>query len=241
MDVPFQGLDSESETEACPLLMDRHDSVNSGGGGGEHVINIPVSESTSSGVSNNLDSLRVEDRSSSNGRTTSLSIPSTSNGGGTGINTRNGSYVSRRGETRTRRRSPLNSGLWISIELALTMSQIVASIIVLSVSRNEHPRAPLFEWIVGYAIGCVATLPLLYWRYHHRNQTSEPDAVQSRNGSSRVNGGSFSVTRNSEAEDQRPAASQRSVQSTGALSARYELFEYLYLLTSFISNYVYHH
>ncbi|KAJ7515426.1 hypothetical protein O6H91_22G012800 [Diphasiastrum complanatum] len=66
------------------------------------------------------------------------------------------------------RASPLNSGLWISIELTITVSQIVASIIVLSLSRDEKPQAPLSVWVAGYAAGCLATLPLLYWRYKHR-------------------------------------------------------------------------
>ena len=76
------------------------------------------------------------------------------------------------------RTSPLNSGLWITIELTITISQIVASIIVLSLSRNEHPQAPLQVWVIGYAVGCLATLPLLYWRYSHRYVRSrEPNQL----------------------------------------------------------------
>ncbi|KAH7574194.1 hypothetical protein JRO89_XS03G0264100 [Xanthoceras sorbifolium] len=243
MDVPLAGLDSESESDTCPLLMERPENLN---GGGEHVINIPISDALSSSSPHdrtpyNLDSLHHEDRSSSSARNSS-SQPSSSNArtpisqptmSTSGSNSRNvtSSYV-RRGDTRSRRRSPLNSGLWISIELALTVSQIVASVIVLSVSRHENPRAPLFEWIVGYASGCVATLPFLYWRYHHRNQGSEPDTVQSRSASSRVNvpGGPFSISvpRTPEGEDQRAAAtSQRSVQNAGVPSARLKvLVEY---------------
>ncbi|KAJ3683612.1 hypothetical protein LUZ60_013839 [Juncus effusus] len=67
------------------------------------------------------------------------------------------------------RRSPLNSGLWISIEVIVNVSQIIAAIVVLSLSRKEHPKAPLFSWVIGYTIGCFATLPHLYWRYIHRN------------------------------------------------------------------------
>lgn len=67
------------------------------------------------------------------------------------------------------RNNPLNSGWWISIELAITVSQIIASIIVLSVSQHEQPRAPLSLWVIGYSGGCVAILPLLYWRYIQRN------------------------------------------------------------------------
>ncbi|KAK1550279.1 hypothetical protein Q3G72_016628 [Acer saccharum] len=242
MDVPLAGLDSESETDTSPLLMERPENLNSGS---EHVINIPISDASLSSLPHDrtpysLDSLHHEDRSSSSARN-STSQPSSSSArapvlqpsmSSSGSNSRNVSSYVRRGDTRSRRRSPLNSGLWISIELALTVSQIVASVIVLSVSRHEHPRAPLLEWIVGYASGCVATLPLLYWRYHHRNQASEPDAVQSRSGSARVNvpSGPFSipVPATPAGEDQRAAAaSLRSAQNAAVLSARIKvLVEY---------------
>lgn len=83
------------------------------------------------------------------------------------LNFRSASFTRR--DQGNRQQNPLNSGLWISIELIVNVSQIIAAIAVLSVSRNEHPRAPLFEWVVGYIIGCVATIPHLYWRYLHRN------------------------------------------------------------------------
>ena len=77
------------------------------------------------------------------------------------------------------RTSPLNSGLWITIEFTVTFSQIIASIIVLSLSRHEHPKAPLAVWVAGYAAGCLATLPLLYWRYTHRYvRLREQDAMR---------------------------------------------------------------
>ncbi|XP_076926167.1 E3 ubiquitin-protein ligase At1g12760-like isoform X2 [Bidens hawaiensis] len=90
---------------------------------------------------------------------------------------------SRRGNTLRRRRSPLNSGYWISIELVITVSQIIAAIVVLSLSRHEHPHAPLFTWVIGYASGCVATLPLLMWRFYFRNQSSDQDPVRPPSGS----------------------------------------------------------
>lgn len=85
-----------------------------------------------------------------------------------------------------RNRSPLNSGLWISVELVVNLSQIIAAIIVLSLSKNERPRTPLFAWIIGYTIGCVSTLPHLYWRYIHRNTlNSEQETVRSNQGTPR--------------------------------------------------------
>lgn len=81
----------------------------------------------------------------------------------------------RRGE----RWNPFNTLLWISIELVFTLGQIIATIVVLSISQHENPQNPLFAWVVGYAAGCAASLPLLYWRYLHRNQASGQRAAQS--------------------------------------------------------------
>ncbi|KAJ3694165.1 hypothetical protein LUZ60_009645 [Juncus effusus] len=80
-----------------------------------------------------------------------------------------------------RRNSPLNSGLWISVELIANLSQIIAAIVVLSVSKNEHPKHPLFEWIVGYTLGCFFTLPHLYWRFVHRNRQNSSEQSNNNN------------------------------------------------------------
>ncbi|KAL8138697.1 hypothetical protein V2J09_004698 [Rumex salicifolius] len=94
-----------------------------------------------------------------------------------------------------RRRSPYSSVSWITFELFLILSQIIVAVIVLSVSSNEHPHAPLFVWIVGYAAGCVATLPLIYRRYVLSRQTSEQDSGQSRqNSGSGMSGLPFSLS-----------------------------------------------
>ncbi|KAH7427654.1 hypothetical protein KP509_10G053900 [Ceratopteris richardii] len=71
------------------------------------------------------------------------------------------------------RGNPLNSGLWISFELLMVMTQIIAAIVVLALSRDENPKTPLSLWIVGYTIGCVAILPLLYWRYQHSHMHNQ--------------------------------------------------------------------
>lgn len=69
----------------------------------------------------------------------------------------------------TRRRTSLfNSGFWISVEFTVTLSQIIASIVVLSLSNLDDLLSLLSIWIIGYATGCLATLPLLYWRYKER-------------------------------------------------------------------------
>ncbi|KAK1420999.1 hypothetical protein QVD17_23022 [Tagetes erecta] len=68
--------------------------------------------------------------------------------------------------------SPFNTLLWILIELVFTSGQIIAAIVVLFMSQSENPQNPLFAWVVGYAGGCAASLPLLYWRYLNRNQAT---------------------------------------------------------------------
>ncbi|KHG16467.1 hypothetical protein F383_05962 [Gossypium arboreum] len=233
MGVPSSGLHSEYQTDTCPLLMEQPKDFNG------HVIDMPRIDDTSSSnssygtTSNGLDVLQHVDRPSTSARAlvSEPSQPSTSSSNGT--NSRISSSV-RRGDAR-RRRSPLNSVLWISVELVLTVSQIVASIVVLSLSRNEHPRTPLFAWIVGYSSGCVATLPLLYWRYRHRNQASEQDSAQNRHASHNnapARSFSFSVTRTSDGGDHRTATtSPRGGQNMGITSARIKaLVEYFKMI-----------
>ncbi|POO04096.1 43kDa postsynaptic protein [Trema orientale] len=228
MDVATPGLNIEIQTDTLPLLMEQPGNSN----GSEHIIDITGSgdgsPSSSSQIrpSNGLNPSQQEDRTSNTARVpTSVPPISSSNGS----NSRNSSFV-RRGDTR-RRRSPLNSGLWISIELVLTIGQIVASIVVLSLSKHEHPRTPLFAWIVGYASGCVATLPLLYWRYRHNNPLSEQDLAQPRQTSQITVSAmpfSLSVSRTPEGEDRRGGASSlRSRHSSEIMNARLKaLVEY---------------
>ncbi|KAA8525346.1 hypothetical protein F0562_007236 [Nyssa sinensis] len=178
------------------------------------------------------DPLQHEDRPSTSSRAPVFQ-PSLSTAGGS--NSRSSSLIRRGDRPGRRRRSPLNSGLWISFELFLTVSQIIVSIVVLCVSGHEHPHAPLFAWIVGYASGCVATLPLLYWRYRHRNQASDQDSSQPRQGSAEsdlaVEPTSFSspsIMRHSEGEAHRTiGTASRGGQSVGILSSRFKvLVEY---------------
>ncbi|KAJ4951346.1 hypothetical protein NE237_028178 [Protea cynaroides] len=205
MAIPSLEPHREGHTDQFPLLMehpDNHDDL-------EHVIDIGRGgDASSSGLSHSdplpsLDLPHLEDRPSST--THAPASQSSSNSS----NSRNSSSNRRVDGYGRRHRSPLNSGLWISIELVVTISQIVASIVVLSLSRDEKPQAPLFEWVVGYAAGCIATLPLLYWRYRHRNNRgSEQDSAHSRQGSSQSSNPSeptsytaISVTHSSESED----------------------------------------
>lgn len=157
-------LSSEIFSDRRPLLMEHMSSLS----GQEHVVvdvssgSTPVSVTPQGDVATAMDA--QEGAPSTSRQVTSRLAPSSSSLRSTSFSR----PADLRNYGRQQRASPLNSGLWISIELTITVSQIVASIIVLSLSRNEKPRAPLFVWVVGYATGCLATLPLLYWRYTHR-------------------------------------------------------------------------
>uniref|UniRef100_A0A5B6ZMS8 RING-type domain-containing protein n=1 Tax=Davidia involucrata TaxID=16924 RepID=A0A5B6ZMS8_DAVIN len=195
MDIPSLEQPCETEADRYPLLMEHQEAHNDS----EHIIDITRSDDSSSSTSDNdlppgMDQPQYEDRpsSSSQAPTQQTSLSSSNR-----VNSRN-SYAHRR-------RSPLNSRLWISVELVVTVSQIIASIVVLSLSRHENPQAPLFAWVVGYASGCVATLPILYWRYRNRNQGSEQDSTQSRQSFEPASYTAISVTQGSEVENEQTA------------------------------------
>ncbi|PRQ50814.1 putative transcription factor C2H2 family [Rosa chinensis] len=185
MDVPSPEPHSNSRSDQYPLLLEQMESPNSH----VHVIDVTRNDDTSSSSSNDDQPPRVdlpqhEDRLSRITHAPTYQAASTSSNR---LSARSSSFM-RRGDGYSRhRRSPLNSGLWISVELLVTMSQIIASIVVLSLSTNENPQAPLFAWIVGYASGCVATLPILYWRFRNRNRGAELESTQSHQGSSERN------------------------------------------------------
>ncbi|XP_021298783.1 E3 ubiquitin-protein ligase At1g63170 [Herrania umbratica] len=215
--------ESSEQTDRYPLLMERVESHSDQ----EHIIDITRHDDASSSSSHDeqppgMNLTQSEDRPSS-----STQAPTNQTSSSNRLNSRNSSFMRRSDGYGRRRRSPLNSGLWISVELVVTVSQIIASIVVLSLSRNEKPQAPLFAWIVGYASGCVATLPILYWRFRNRNQGIEQDLSHSRQGSSLGNPSestsytAISVTQASDEENNRITESAtRNSQIAGTLSTR---------------------
>ncbi|KVH89940.1 Zinc finger, RING/FYVE/PHD-type [Cynara cardunculus var. scolymus] len=181
MGVSALGLQRKNQTSKVPLLMERTESHTES----EHVIDISNSNEASSSSSTLARPVSGSNvRQNEDLLSTNVQAPvfqhsfSTTNG----TNSRNTSFA-RRGNGHGRRRSPLNSGYWISVELVITVSQIIAAIVVLSLSRHEHPHAPLFTWVIGYASGCVVTLPLLFWRFHNRNYGSNQEPSQARQSS----------------------------------------------------------
>lgn len=146
----------------------------------EHAINVSHGETASTSTSHqdlhsDSDDSHQDDRPSTSTQTPSpQSSASTSP---TAYNTRNLSFP-RRDSMYGHGSSIWNSGLWISFELVIYVVQIVAAIFVLVFSRDEHPHAPLFAWIIGYTIGCIASIPLICWRCAHRNRPSEQEPEQ---------------------------------------------------------------
>ncbi|GJN37302.1 hypothetical protein PR202_gb26238 [Eleusine coracana subsp. coracana] len=131
-----------------PLLMDHSENLSNR----DHTIDIPRNDVTSPSTSHqdngNLDE-------SHNSRIPSNEAPPGS--AGTAVSN-SGNVSDGRRDQGHRQQNPLNSVLWISIDLLVNVSLIIAAVSVLSVSRNEHPHAPLFEWLLAYTIGCIATL-----------------------------------------------------------------------------------
>ncbi|XP_061346228.1 E3 ubiquitin-protein ligase At1g63170-like [Gastrolobium bilobum] len=168
----------EGPPETYPLLM-------------SHVIDITGAIPDASASASASTSTSTHDNTRVN--SIDFGVPGGGGGGGSnGSNSRTRRRSSISSSSSNNNNSVLNSGLWICIEVILTVSQVVASVVVLSLSRHEHehPRTPLFAWIVGYASGCVATLPLLAWRYYHNrnNRVREQDS-SSQTSPSGTNGG----------------------------------------------------
>lgn len=210
-------------TDFYPLLMDQTGHFNNS----QHVIDLTGSSDGSTSTSSHdryfsgIDTTERED--GPNGAGLPVSQPSISPSSvSRGSNSRNAPSI--RQEESRQPRNPLNSGFWISIELFLTISQLAASIIVLSLSKHERPHTPLNIWIIGYAYGCFFILPLLYWRYFHGNQIQVQDPYQPHQTSPQFNvssGTYLSVNRTSGEDDQATAAPSRSNQGSRMMNPRY--------------------
>lgn len=227
MDVTSQERNRNAQIDQYPLLMERMESHNIH----QHIIDVSRNDDASSSSSHDeqparMDSTQHEDRPSSS---TQVPAYQTSLSSSNRLNFRTSSFRRRGDGYGRRRRSPLNSGLWISVELVVNVSQIIASIVVLSLSRNENPQTPLFAWVVGYAFGCVATLPILYWRYRYHNQGTDQDSTQSHQlqGSSQTNTPeptsytAISVTQSLDEENIQTSENFSRNNQSGTLSTRY--------------------
>lgn len=62
---------------------------------------------------------------------------------------------------------PFNSSSWMAMELVAMVFQLAITVFFLAISKTEKPVWPMRLWIVGYDLGCVLSLLLLYGRYWH--------------------------------------------------------------------------
>jgi hypothetical protein len=67
--------------------------------------------------------------------------------------------------------NPFNSSTWMLLEFIALVIQVSFTTFTLAISKREKPVWPMRIWIVGYDIGCVLSLLLLYGRYRHRHLT----------------------------------------------------------------------
>ncbi|XP_022717876.1 E3 ubiquitin-protein ligase At4g11680-like isoform X1 [Durio zibethinus] len=67
--------------------------------------------------------------------------------------------------------NPFNSSTWMMLEFLALVIQISITTFTLAISKKERPVWPMRVWIVGYDIGCVLSLLLLYGRYRHLHIT----------------------------------------------------------------------
>ncbi|KAK2631890.1 hypothetical protein EUGRSUZ_L02308 [Eucalyptus grandis] len=157
----------DSQIDRYPLLMEQVESSS----GHQHIIDVERNGDASLTASHGDQQRRVDLTENEDGLSPSMPAPAdqTTINSSNRLNSANSSSTRRSDDYHQHRTSPLNSGLRISVELVVTMGQIIASIVVLSLSRHENPEAPLFAWVVGY----VATLPILYWCYHSSNRGSD--------------------------------------------------------------------
>ncbi|XP_039163082.1 uncharacterized protein LOC104439214 [Eucalyptus grandis] len=160
MDVGAPERHRDSQIDRYPLLMEQVESSS----GHQHVIDVERNGDASLTASHGDQQRRVDLIENEDGLSPSMPAPAdqTTVNSSNRLNSVNSSSMRRSDDYHQHRTSPLNSGLWILVELVVTEGQIIASIGVLSLSRHENPEAPLFAWVVGYA----AMLPILYWCYH---------------------------------------------------------------------------
>ncbi|KAL3650866.1 hypothetical protein CASFOL_007269 [Castilleja foliolosa] len=221
MAFPVRGPHRKSPTTKIPFLMDRAQNHSDSE---QVIIDITSSSDASSSSSSHgrpsTVSQHIEDQPSTSSR-----VPVYQPQMLTGPNSRNSPFIPR-GNSRARQRSPLNSILWISVELVLTVSQFIAAILILSVSKHEKPHTPLRMWIVGYASGCLAILPVLYWRLRNRSQGSEDDSSQHLQGSPEANISAVPLTGRAMDEENRwtNGISARGTHSNGLPNPRLKAF-----------------
>ncbi|GMH27336.1 hypothetical protein Nepgr_029179 [Nepenthes gracilis] len=164
MDVSSQAPRQESQTDQYPLLREQRDiNVN------HEPSNLPdvecphdLSPCTDVDMPTSSNQAPVQSSSPSPGQSSSQSFSFMRESEGLGRH----------------RWSPFSSDFWIFVEILYTLGLIIAAIVVLCLSRHEHPRAPLFAWVVAYTAACFISLPILFWGYLHRSRVTEQELAE---------------------------------------------------------------
>lgn len=60
--------------------------------------------------------------------------------------------------------NPFNSITWMMMEWISLSTQIIMSLYALAVSKEEKTVWPMRIWVLGYVLGCIVSVVLLYWR-----------------------------------------------------------------------------
>ncbi|CAN6879108.1 unnamed protein product [Brassica oleracea] len=77
---------------------------------------------------------------------------------------------------------------WNPIEFVVTIVQIAAALVLLIQPKDqEHPQTILFIWIIGYTCGCIATLPILCWRFWYYKRSVSSESAEEYSGGTRIN------------------------------------------------------
>ncbi|KAJ0267015.1 RING/U-box superfamily protein [Hirschfeldia incana] len=61
--------------------------------------------------------------------------------------------------------NPFNSSTWMMSELIALFIQLTVITLTLAISKEERPIWPVRLWIIGYDVGCLLSLMLLYGRF----------------------------------------------------------------------------
>ncbi|WCJ33139.1 RING/U-box superfamily protein [Euphorbia peplus] len=67
--------------------------------------------------------------------------------------------------------NPFNTSTWMVFEFIALLVQLSMTTFTLAISKGENPVWPMRIWIVGYDIGCLLSLLILYGRYRHLHVT----------------------------------------------------------------------
>lgn len=60
----------------------------------------------------------------------------------------------------------IDAFFWNFVEFVVTLVKIVAAIVVLTLTKDEQlPQKIFVMLVISYTCGCIATLPILGWRF----------------------------------------------------------------------------